>query len=325
MVRKKSRKCPHCFEQFARPENVTSHIETAHEDLVKKLVCPLCSYFLSNVTNLRTHIRRIHDQTLVAHVTTIGGVLKFKGRKVKEKLVDRSALHKGRWIGESLSDHNDSDQSDSVSHPRKKRRAMISSDDDDVSDIIVKREPASNLTASETIVISSDDDDGSDDVTNKQVTANSSTATRDDDVGDNGHNIAGSMASFLDEEFNEFNDIPATHTEMDETVSYSPAYVEVKEEHFESDDDVTNKQKTANSSFATNIDESSNASSHEHHSPSIEKSYSRYYDPKNVRTEDVLILALENVKKKWAEERNYSWACDQFKSIRQDLTVSYIK
>jgi hypothetical protein len=61
---------------------------------------------------------------------------------------------------------------------------------------------------------------------------------------------------------------------------------------------------------------------------SLEKKYFRLTaapDPDNVRPLHVLEKTLELLKKKWREEQNYSYICDQFKSLRQDLTVQHIK
>lgn len=60
----------------------------------------------------------------------------------------------------------------------------------------------------------------------------------------------------------------------------------------------------------------------------LEKSYLRLTAPPKpeiVRPERVLRKTLELLKKKWRKESNYSYICDQFKSIRQDLTVQRIK
>jgi hypothetical protein len=60
----------------------------------------------------------------------------------------------------------------------------------------------------------------------------------------------------------------------------------------------------------------------------LEKKYFRLTsapDPDNVRPLPVLEKTLELLKKKWREEQNYSYICDQFKSLRQDLTVQHIK
>ncbi|KAK4047421.1 hypothetical protein OIV83_005468 [Microbotryomycetes sp. JL201] len=48
-------------------------------------------------------------------------------------------------------------------------------------------------------------------------------------------------------------------------------------------------------------------------------------DPSTIRPLPVLKQTLEFLKKKWREENNYGYICDQFKSMRQDLTVQRIK
>lgn len=61
---------------------------------------------------------------------------------------------------------------------------------------------------------------------------------------------------------------------------------------------------------------------------SLEKQYFRLTsapDPANVRPLHILEKTLELLKKKWRDEQNYSYICDQFKSLRQDLTVQHIK
>ena len=63
-------------------------------------------------------------------------------------------------------------------------------------------------------------------------------------------------------------------------------------------------------------------------SQKLEKNYFRLTSPPNpdtVRPLDVLKKTLEHLKKKWREESNYVYICDQFKSLRQDLTVQHIK
>ncbi|KAF2180479.1 hypothetical protein K469DRAFT_591978 [Zopfia rhizophila CBS 207.26] len=47
--------------------------------------------------------------------------------------------------------------------------------------------------------------------------------------------------------------------------------------------------------------------------------------PETVRPQHVLEKTLELLKKKWRYESNYNYICDQFKSLRQDLTVQHIK
>jgi hypothetical protein len=60
----------------------------------------------------------------------------------------------------------------------------------------------------------------------------------------------------------------------------------------------------------------------------LEKKYFRLTAPPvpdKVRPERILRLTLEMLKKKWRMDQNYSYVCDQFKSMRQDLTVQRIK
>ncbi|CAG8647574.1 25655_t:CDS:10, partial [Gigaspora rosea] len=48
-------------------------------------------------------------------------------------------------------------------------------------------------------------------------------------------------------------------------------------------------------------------------------------DPSTVRPLRILKQTLEFLKAKWVEDQNYTYICDQFKSLRQDLTVQHIK
>lgn len=60
----------------------------------------------------------------------------------------------------------------------------------------------------------------------------------------------------------------------------------------------------------------------------LEKKYLRLTAPpipSKVRPEYILRQTLDLLKKKWRKESNYAYICDQFKSMRQDLTVQRIK
>ena len=62
-------------------------------------------------------------------------------------------------------------------------------------------------------------------------------------------------------------------------------------------------------------------------SKTLEKKYFRLTsapNPDNVRPLHVLEQTLALLKQKWRQESNYSYICDQFKSLRQDLTVQHI-
>ncbi|OTB06292.1 hypothetical protein M426DRAFT_9779 [Hypoxylon sp. CI-4A] len=60
----------------------------------------------------------------------------------------------------------------------------------------------------------------------------------------------------------------------------------------------------------------------------LEKRYLRLTaapKPADVRPERVLHQTLDLLKKKWRKDGNYNYICDQFKSLRQDLTVQRIR
>lgn len=63
-------------------------------------------------------------------------------------------------------------------------------------------------------------------------------------------------------------------------------------------------------------------------SQDLEKRYLRLTaapKPSQVRPPHILRQTLELLKKRWKKDQNYSYICDQFKSMRQDLTVQRIR
>jgi hypothetical protein len=60
----------------------------------------------------------------------------------------------------------------------------------------------------------------------------------------------------------------------------------------------------------------------------LEKDYLRLTsqaDPARVRDPATLARALTMVKRKWIDEHNYEYTCNQLKSIRQDCTVQHLR
>jgi len=60
----------------------------------------------------------------------------------------------------------------------------------------------------------------------------------------------------------------------------------------------------------------------------LEKRYLRLTSapkPENVRPQTTLEKTLDLLKRKWAADADYAYMCDQFKSMRQDLTVQHIR
>lgn len=109
----KPRFCRKCNIEFTRPYNLTVHNQQQHAKSVKKVVCPIClilgkkkPQLCSNITNLKKHFKRIHDDYDKQKISNG----KFNGKNLEFKTVKKSTLKNGRKYE---SDDSDSDSDDS--------------------------------------------------------------------------------------------------------------------------------------------------------------------------------------------------------------------
>lgn len=327
-MKKKSTICPHCGDAFKRPYNLTVHIEKQHRTNVEKVVCPYCPQKCSNISNLKVHIRRIHPNH--------GRLGRIQKAKLKYERVHRSKLVNGRFYEEnsdSDDDHtnderntgSDSDESIKVRRNQNTNRinpfhspSSIEMDDDSMS--IAEDDQYS----SPELIHAAVDNDGAREVSSHQL-EQLFDSTKSDDNYDTGNSIESSNAS---------QGIASHHLEQlfDST---------------QSDDNYVNLNDTAGEiliSVQTVHTQHTDANNRKRHadqacteqprkrqrvmivgtSKEIEKSYIRSaQEPRaeDIRPEKVLLFSYAAVKEHWISNRNYAYACDQLKSIRQDLLV----
>jgi hypothetical protein len=115
--------------------------------------------------------------------------------------------------------------------------------------------------------------------------------------------------------------------DMSSSVSKSNASLEFRRKRFEDGRNESNSPRTQDLSRGVSP-ESAVTGPIVGRSQKLEKNYFRLTsapNPDDVRPLDVLRKTLELLKKKWRSEANYVYICDQFKSLRQDLTVQHIK
>lgn len=89
-----------------------------------------------------------------------------------------------------------------------------------------------------------------------------------------------------------------------------------------------NSSSTVNTKTITSVDSSNEINwdlyTIKGTSTDLEKQYLRLTsapDPSTVRPESILKKAFKMIKKKIAQNADYSYVCEQLKSIRQDITV----
>lgn len=111
------------------------------------------------------------------------------------------------------------------------------------------------------------------------------------------------------------------------SVSKSSASLENRRKRFEDGRAGSNSPRTQHSSRAASP-EPAQTGPIVGRCQKLEKNYFRLTsapNPDDVRPLEVLRKTLELLKTKWRSESNYVYICDQFKSLRQDLTVQHIK
>lgn len=115
--------------------------------------------------------------------------------------------------------------------------------------------------------------------------------------------------------------------DMSKSVSKSNANLESRKKRFEDSLAESNSPRTQESSRGVSPEPTATGPI-VGRSQKLEKNYFRLTsapNPDDVRPLEVLKQTLELLKKKWRAEANYVYICDQFKSLRQDLTVQHIK
>lgn len=115
--------------------------------------------------------------------------------------------------------------------------------------------------------------------------------------------------------------------DMSKSVSKSNANLESRKKRFEDSRAGSNSPRTQESSRGVSPEPKASGPI-VGRSQKLEKNYFRLTsapNPDDVRPLEVLKKTLELLKKKWRADANYVYICDQFKSLRQDLTVQHIK